>query len=149
MRKYNGGEWTEARFKSFVVSALRTATQRWPPKYAVLDTAFTQRKTNVKTGKLAKHFECNACKDEFVAKEVQVDHKNPAVDPKKGWQGWDTFIDRLFCEETNLQVLCSSCHRVKTAKEKEERKDAKVHQMPTVKTAGGDVKGRSKANRTK
>ncbi len=122
VRSYNGGEWTEARFKSFVVSALRTATQRWPPKYAVLDAAFTERKTNVKTGKLAKHFQCNECKKEFVAKEVQVDHKKPAVDPKKGWQGWDTFIDRLFCEEQNLQVLCVSCHKVKSALEKEQRK---------------------------
>ena len=49
---FNDGEWTAARFRSFVTGALRTATRRWPPKYKALKEAFTGRQVNAKTGKL-------------------------------------------------------------------------------------------------
>jgi len=118
---FNAGQWTTARFKSFVISALRTATRRWPPKFEALRNAFTIRKTNQKTGKLAQHFKCAACSNEFVAKDVQVDHIEPVVDPKSGFQTWDNYIDRMFCEAFNFQVLCKPCHAEKTAAEKQLR----------------------------
>ena len=121
-KKRNGGEWTEARFKSFVTSALRAASRRWPPKYAALKAAFVGKKVNAKTGKMAMHYKCAACKKLFVAADVQVDHIKPVVDPKKGFVSWDSFIDRMFCEIENLQVMCKPCHKIKTDQEKLERK---------------------------
>ena len=121
-KKRNGGEWTDARFRSFVTSALRAASRRWPPKFKALKEAFVGRKTNKKTGKLAMHYKCAKCKKHFVAADVQVDHVLPVVDPKVGFIGWDSFIDRIFCEIENLQVLCKPCHKVKTEEEKVERK---------------------------
>lgn len=121
-KKRNGGEWTEARFRSFVTSALRAASRRWPPKYAALKAAFVGRKVNAKTGKMAMHYKCAACKKQFVAVDVQVDHISPVVDPKKGFVSWDVFIERMFVEIEKLQVLCKPCHKIKTDKEKLERK---------------------------
>jgi 5-methylcytosine-specific restriction endonuclease McrA len=118
----NGGEWTEARFKSFVTSALRAASRRWPPKYKALKEAFTGRQVNKKTNKLAMHYMCASCSSEFVSGDVQVDHKKPAVDPKAGFISWDVYVDRLYCESSNLQVLCKPCHAEKTAAEKKLRK---------------------------
>lgn len=80
------------------------------------------RKVNAKTGKLAMHYTCAACKKLYVATDVQVDHIKPVVDPKKGFVSWDSFIDRMFCEIENLQVMCKPCHKVKTDSEKLERK---------------------------
>lgn len=121
-KKRNGGEWTEARFKSFVTSALRAASRRWPPKYAALKASFVGKQVNAKTGKMAMHYKCAKCKKLFVAADVQVDHIKPVVDPKKGFVSWDDFINRIFCEIENLQTLCKPCHKVKTDKEKLERK---------------------------
>ncbi len=121
-KKRNGGEWTDSRFRSFVTSALRAASRRWPPKYKALKEAFVGRKTNKKTGKLAMHYKCAECKKQFVAADVQVDHVLPVVDPKVGFVSWDMFIDRIFCEIENLQVMCKPCHKVKTELEKAERK---------------------------
>ena len=121
-KKRNGGEWTEARFKSFVTSALRAASRRWPPKYKALKEAFVGRQVNAKTGKLAMHYKCAECKKLYVATDVQVDHIKPVVDPKKGFVSWDSFIDRIFCEIENLQVMCKPCHKIKTDQEKLERK---------------------------
>jgi 5-methylcytosine-specific restriction endonuclease McrA len=122
VKERNGGEWTEARFRSFVTSALRAASRRWPPKYKALKEAFVGRKVNAKTGKLAMHYKCAECKQLFVATDVQVDHIKPVVDPKKGFTTWDNFIERMFCEMKNLQVLCKPCHKIKTDQEKLERK---------------------------
>ena len=121
-KKRNGGEWTEARFKSFVTSALRAASRRWPPKYKALKEAFVGKQVNAKTGKLAMHYTCAACNKLYVATDVQVDHIKPVVDPKKGFVSWDSFIDRMFCEIENLQVMCKPCHKIKTDQEKLERK---------------------------
>lgn len=119
---FNDGEWTPAKFRSFVTGALRTATRRWPPKYKALKEAFTGRQVNKKTNKLAMHYMCAACSSEFVSGDVQVDHKKPAVDPKAGFISWDVYVDRLYCESSNLQVLCKPCHAEKTAAEKKLRK---------------------------
>lgn len=118
----NDGEWTDARFRSFVTSALRAASRRWPPKYKALKEAFVGRKVNAKTGKMAMHYKCASCKKQFVAADVQVDHIEPVVDPTKGFQTWDIFINRIFCEIENLQTLCKPCHKIKTDQEKQERK---------------------------
>jgi 5-methylcytosine-specific restriction endonuclease McrA len=77
---------------------------------------------NAKTGKLAMHYNCAECKQLFVAADVQVDHINPVVDPKTGFTTWDNFIERMFCEMKNLQVMCKPCHKIKTDQEKLERK---------------------------
>lgn len=121
--KYNDSEWTASRFRSFVVSALRTATRRWPPKFKALKEAYIGRKVNQKTNKMAMHYACAGCDVHFVAKDVQVDHIFPVVDPRTGFVDWETYISRLFCEKENLQVLCKPCHAEKTASEKLQRKE--------------------------
>jgi len=120
-KEYNGGAWTKSRFNSFITSTLRSGARRWAPKFDTLNAAKTEKKTNVKTGRLAQHYQCELCNQEFTQKDMEVDHINPAVDPQKGFTTWDDFIDRLFCERDNLQALCKSCHKIKTKQEKEER----------------------------
>nr|BDD47185.1 hypothetical protein 3 [bacterium] len=114
----NMGRWTEARFRSFITSQLRKATYKWPPKNEAL------RRAKIKRGV----YRCNACKQEVPTsvkekgkrkQNVFVDHINPVIDPKKGFTTWDTFIERLFCEIENFQVLCRKCHDEKTKGERE------------------------------
>ena len=114
-------EWTQARLKNFIISALRSASNRYPPKYECLNAAKVGKKVNKATGRLAEHYKCAGCKKHFVAKEVQVDHIEPVVSPLTGFIDWNTFVARMFCPITNLQVLCKECHKVKSDKEKKER----------------------------
>ena len=118
LKTRDGGEWTDARFRSFVISALRAASRRYPPKYKALKNAFVGKKINAKSNKMAMHYKCAACRKIFVAVDVQVDHIEPVVDPIKGFETWDIFINRLFCEIENLQVLCKPCHKTKTENER-------------------------------
>lgn len=112
-------DWTEGRIKSFIVSVLRTGARRWPPKYEVLQEACIGQKLNTSSGRMAKHYICAACKNEFTSKDVEVDHISPVVSVGDGFIDWNTFIERLYCPKENLQVLCKACHKKKT---KEERK---------------------------
>lgn len=115
-------EWSEARVKSFIVSLIRSGSRRWPPRYETLNEAKTEKKVNVKTGRLAQHYRCAECKQEFTSKDIQIDHINPVVDPAVGFVDWNTFIERMFCSKDNLQVLCKTCHDIKSRSEKACRK---------------------------
>ncbi len=75
---------------------------------------------------------CNGCKEEIPktvldpdtrkrVNNVHVDHIEPIV-PVTGWVSWDSCINRMFCEQDNLQVLCSKCHKVVTDEENAQRK---------------------------
>lgn len=122
--RYNAGQWTESRFNSFIKSALRSASVRWPPRYTALADAFVGSKINTKTGRMAKHYKCNSCSGEFPLKEVQVNHILPVV-PVEGFSTWDDVISRMFCEQDGLEVLCVPCHKLRTAEENADRKKHK------------------------
>jgi len=115
-------EWTEGRRRSFITSTLRGGYRRWPPKYECLKAAHAGKKINEKSGRMSAHYTCAKCKEDFATSFVQVDHIKPIVDPKIGFTTWDDFIDNLMCPIENLQVLCKTCHSIKTKKENEERK---------------------------
>ena len=112
--------WTAARRHSFIVSVLRAGTRRWPAKYSVLNAAKTEKRINKKTGRMAQHYKCAKCKKDFPASAVSVDHINAVVGPE-GFTTWDAFINNLFCEEDNLQVLCKTDHDKKSLLERGER----------------------------
>lgn len=114
---YNDGQWSVGRFNSFVTSILRSGSRRWGPKYTTLNEAKTEKKINPKSGRLAQHFLCAKCKKEFTSKDVQVDHIKPIGFDKT----WDQFIDKLFCEKENLQVLCVPCHKKKSKEEQKKQ----------------------------
>lgn len=59
------------------------------------------------------YYECDSCSDLFTTKEVAVDHIEPCGSLKK-YEDLPGFVERLFCEEDNLQLLCNECHATKT-----------------------------------
>lgn len=129
MYKYTSGSmkspvkaWTPAKFKGFIVSLLRSGMRRFPNKSEALSKAKTTKKKNKKTNRLAQHYKCASCRKEFPLSDVQVDHIQPVVDTKQGFVDWNTFIERMYCTTENLQVICKPCHKVKSDKERKERK---------------------------
>lgn len=118
-----GGAWTEAKFKGFLTSLLRSGTQRWGPMQRCKTDARVTRGL----------YECAECKehvpttvyDEEKRKRVHniaIDHVEPVVDPAVGFVSWDTYIERMFVEAEGYQLLCLACHKTKT---NEERRIAK------------------------
>ena len=107
----NGGLWTESRFKSFIISSLRSASNRWGPKFEVKKAARVARGVYMCAGYNVPPHEAPAS---FINEKGQrknnitVDHIEPVIDPKKGFISFDAANNRMFCEKDGLQVLCDS-----------------------------------------
>lgn len=84
-----------------------------------------------KTGKPLRrvHFKCAKCGRYFrdEAGNIAVDHIEPVISLEEGFTNFDSYIKRLFCDQSNLQVLCNykdeqdgvrSCHKIKTSEER-------------------------------
>lgn len=102
------------KLKSYCVSTLRRAWLRSPERGDALRAARVERGL----------YHCAICGDGILhrAKDVQVDHIEPAVDPTVGWIGFDMFILRLFCCVKGLQVICKTHHDIKTQAERDAKK---------------------------
>jgi 5-methylcytosine-specific restriction endonuclease McrA len=112
------GKWTEAQFHSFVKNNLRSASRKWAPIQACKKKAHKGR----------GEYECAECLeivpptyyDEEKRKRMRnifIDHRVPIIDPATGFTTWDECINRMYCDSENLQLLCKSCHKVKSLEE--------------------------------
>ena len=96
------GLWTEAKFSSFIKSALRGASNRWKPKYDAKKAARVGRNQYV----------CALCQRVAGNKDTHMDHVAPVVDPVRGFVDWNQFIDRLFVEVDGSLLGCDACMAV-------------------------------------
>ncbi len=116
------GEWTEARFRSFIQSMLRAGTMRWKPKYDSIKRRFVKHGINLVTGRPCKLHSCEICGKLVPQGELRVDHIRPVVDPIAGFINWDVYISRLYCEIDNFRAICQPCHDTITKAQNKERK---------------------------
>ena len=111
----NAGTMSESAFWGFIRSALRQKSRWWKP--------ITQCKQNAKrpykgANKRQKfEYQCNKCKKWFPDKQINIDHITPAGELNKA-DDLPGFVERLFVEESGLQVLCNNCHAAKTEQER-------------------------------
>lgn len=111
----NNGTLTESAFWSFIRSGLRQKSRWWKP---ITQCKLNAKRTYKGPNKRQKfEYQCNSCKKWFAEKNINVDHIEPAgsLNCANDLPG---FVERLFCEVDNLQVLCSVCHNTKTQNEK-------------------------------
>jgi len=111
----NAGTMTESAFWSFIRSALRQKSRWWKP---ITECKMKARRPYKGPNKRQKfEYLCNSCKTWFPDKQINVDHIVGAGSLNCG-QDLPYDRDRLFCEQDNLQVLCTTCHDHKTKLEK-------------------------------
>jgi len=121
----NSGTLTESAFWSFIRSGLRQKSRWWKPIAECKAKAKRPYKGPLKRQKF--EYQCNQCKNWFPDKKINVDHICPAGSLNSA-QDLPDFIERLFCEVDNLQVLCETCHNAKTKSEKDAKGTTKVVQ---------------------
>lgn len=97
----------EKDLRRFIIPVLRRASLRWTPRNEALKLARIERGL----------YKCASCGETFKPKEIVVDHIDPVVPIEGDDYDWHTFITRLFVSADKLQVLCTTCHDVKSMME--------------------------------
>jgi 5-methylcytosine-specific restriction endonuclease McrA len=120
-RTRNHGTMTDAMFRAMIIGAIRKKSLYWKPRQECLRRAECGTAKNPATGKTVKICICAICKGRHLKMDMQADHILPVVDPKVGWQGWDSYFSRMFVEVDGYQALCHPCHNRKTAEENGQR----------------------------
>jgi 5-methylcytosine-specific restriction endonuclease McrA len=118
LKTRNAGTMTESAFWSFIRSSLRQKSRWWKPITQAKDAA--KRKYKGPNKRQKWEYLCNVCNNYFPNTEINVDHIIPAGTLRSA-QDLPGFVERLFCEVDNLQVLCNVCHNKKTQDEKSKK----------------------------
>lgn len=95
--------------RSPVIRDVLFKVRREVPKY---------NKDGSRSKKDAVQYRCGVCQSYVGSTKVSVDHISPVVSVSEGFVDFNTFISRLFCDASNLQVICDSCHNTKTQAER-------------------------------
>jgi hypothetical protein len=119
---------------SAIRGALRRAFSRSPAVREILEESRREVPKYKKDGTLAKkpavQRQCQVCDEWVGSTKLAVDHINPVISVTDGFQDWNEFIARLWCDKTNLQRICHTCHDAKTYAERIAR---------TLKKDGADL----------
>jgi len=108
--------------KTFLLPKLRRISYLWPSRKQAKIASRVER----------GRYKCAICNNLFGPTEVSMDHISPVVD-LTGFVDWNTYIERLFCDISGYQSLCSACHDSKTNRENGIRKMVKAELKTTKK----------------
>ena len=108
----NGGTMTEAQYFAKLRSALRNAFRWWVPMKTALKAA--ERKSQSTNKRIKFEYQCASCSYWYPRKEVEIDHIIPCG-TLKSYDDIAIFVQNMTPENTSaFQVLCKSCHKLKT-----------------------------------
>lgn len=67
---------------------------------------------------------CTKCKTIDAKSYMVVDHIQPVIEVHTTLEdiSWDELVNRIWCEENNLQILCIPCHNLKSKDEMKQRR---------------------------
>jgi len=130
MAKIINGKKKASTLKEWLIWQIRRLSYRWPARaQAFADARRSEKEFKQRPGvdpykvsrRIKLFFECAICGRRFPRREVSADHIDPVVDPARGWEGWDIYLERLFCDKEGFQIICSEDHDRKTEKERNVR----------------------------
>jgi 5-methylcytosine-specific restriction endonuclease McrA len=110
---------------AFAKSVLRRASTWWWALSEAMDRAKVGRGL----------WECAMCHEHFKKNEVQRDHIKPVVSTDGEKNDMNMYIETLFCEPENIQILCKPCHQAKSQTENEIRKENRKKKAKEYKAA--------------
>lgn len=106
------GALRRAFARSPIVQEIMSESRREVPRY---------KKDGSRHKKNSVQRQCQVCKQWSSASKMAVDHIVPVISIDEGFNDWNEFIDRLWCDKSNLQRICDTCHDKKTQDERIER----------------------------
>lgn len=114
--------------------AIRRAFARSALHQQVMDEGRVEHSSD-KNPKCKKWAWCEVCGWVLPAWKVVVDHIVPVVEIGKEFKDYTMTeaVDRVFCDRSNLQRICPTCHDVKSSLEREQREALKPPKVKKTK----------------
>lgn len=113
--------------RGLLKGAIRRIFGRSDLRRRVVESAIVQGYTDPKRKAVKYWVKCADCGKMEAKSNVQTDHKHPVVPVNSSFaeMSFDTVVNRTWCEENDLQILCLECHKLKTKEENAERRRLK------------------------
>lgn len=114
-----------------IKGALRRVFGRSELRRKIIEASIVKGYKDPKRKAVKFWVKCEECKKMEAKSNVQVDHKDPLIPIHSSLEemDWDELINRLWCKEENLSILCRPCHFSKTKAENKERRALKKRRI--------------------
>ncbi len=115
-----------AKDRGLIKGSIRRAFARSELRRSVLADAKISH-SDPKRPRVKTWYKCAGCNQPFAQHQLAVDHRIPVIPVNSSLEEmtWDDLVNRMWCDKKDLQVLCDTCHTVKTNEEKKLRKEYK------------------------
>lgn len=112
--------------RGLLKGAIRRVFSRSDLRRKVLDLSEVSHSDPLRP-RVRKWSKCATCGKPTPKYLTVIDHIDPVIPVDSSFEhmSLDTVVDRLWCEEINLQPICEVCHTAKTKIEKDQRKEYK------------------------
>jgi 5-methylcytosine-specific restriction endonuclease McrA len=109
--------------RNLIKGAIRRVFSRSDLRREVLNSAVVEH-SDPERKRVKTWVKCAECGTLDAKTNMQVDHIDPVVplDSALEHMTWDDLVNRVWCDRNSLQVLCLSCHNVKTKEESKLRR---------------------------
>ena len=110
--------------RGLIKGALRRVFSRSDLRKSVIEKSIIKGYKDPKRKAVKFWVKCAECGKLEAKSNVQVDHKAPVIKVTESLDDltWDQLVDRIWCDEKNLSVVCKPCHQTKTKAENKERR---------------------------
>lgn len=116
-RSGGSGDSGKSSYEAWKRTAIRGALrQAWKLAPQLKEIYKLNRIELTVQGRFRVYYQCAICLKQFCQKDTQVDHIDP-VGPTPVSRNapagltWGEFIDRMFCDISNLRIVCKPCHQ--------------------------------------
>lgn len=105
--------------RGLIKGALRRVFSRSELRKTALAKADAPGVVSMNRPRVKKWSTCPICVKYIPTYLMQVDHVNPIIPLDMSLQeiSWDTLIDNIWCNPSNLVAMCKECHLTKTKEE--------------------------------
>lgn len=113
--------------RNLIKGALRRVFSRSELRRQVIDRSIITNYKDSKRKAVKFWVKCETCGKHEAKSNVQIDHINPVIKINETLDdlSWDQLIDRLWCDISNLAIICKPCHKAKSKEENKERREYK------------------------
>jgi len=113
-----------AKERNLLKGAIRRVFSRSELRQKVVNRTLVADYSDPSRKRVKNWGRCEICLTLTPRSYLAVDHKDPVIPLDRSLEemSWDELIDRIWCEESNLQAICPECHDSKTKKERKLRK---------------------------